>query len=44
MGNKKIQEIDSKITELVQMKMELQQLHDKFSEKLAILKGEMHGE
>jgi len=43
-GEQKIQEIDSKITELVQMKMELQQLHDKFSEKLAILKGEMHGE
>lgn len=43
-GNQKIQEIESKIAELTQMKNELQQLHGMFSEKLLTLKGEMHDE
>lgn len=43
-GEQKMQEIDSKIAELMQMKDELQQLHSMFSEKLATLKGEMHDE
>lgn len=43
-GEQKIQEINSKIAELMQMKGELQQLHRMFSEKLATLKGEMHDE
>lgn len=43
-GEQKIQEIDSKIAELTQMKHELQQMHGMFSEKLATLKGEMQDE
>ncbi|MFJ7648886.1 MerR family transcriptional regulator [Lysinibacillus sp. NPDC097279] len=43
-GDQKIQEIDSKIAELTQMKNELLQLHGMFSEKLLTLKGEMHDE
>lgn len=43
-GEEKIQEIDSKIAELVQMKKELQQLQGIFTEKLATLKGVMHDE
>ncbi|TBV88026.1 MerR family DNA-binding transcriptional regulator [Lysinibacillus sp. OL1] len=43
-GEQKIQEIDSKIAELTQMKRELQQMHGMFSEKLATLKGEMQDE
>ena len=40
-GEQKMKEIDSKIEELVQMKMELQELHEKFHEKLVNLKGEI---
>ncbi|MCM3389541.1 MerR family transcriptional regulator [Ureibacillus chungkukjangi] len=40
-GEQKMKEIDSKIEELVQMKIELQELHTKFYEKLMNLKGEM---
>lgn len=43
-GEQKIQEIDSKIAELTQMKNELQQLQGIFTEKLATFKGEMHDE
>ncbi|MFF2178624.1 MerR family transcriptional regulator [Lysinibacillus sp. NPDC058147] len=43
-GEQKIQEIDSKIAELAQMKRELLQLQGIFTEKLAILKGEMDDE
>lgn len=43
-GEEKIQEIDNKIAELVQMKKELQQLQGIFTEKLATLKGVMHDE
>ncbi|MCL1699814.1 MerR family DNA-binding transcriptional regulator [Lysinibacillus sp. Bpr_S20] len=43
-GEQKIQEIDSKIAELTQMKNELQQLQGIFIEKLATFKGEMHDE
>lgn len=43
-GDQKIQEIESKIAELTQMKLELQQMHGMFSEKLATLKGEMQDE
>lgn len=43
-GEQKIQEIDSKIAELTQMKNELQQLQGVFTEKLLTLKGEMHDE
>lgn len=43
-GDQKIQEIESKIAELTQMKHELQQMHRMFSEKLATLKGEMQDE
>lgn len=43
-GAQKIQEIESRMAELTQMKNELQQLHGMFSEKLATLKGEMHDE
>jgi len=40
-GEQKMKEIDSKIEELVQMKMELQELHAKFHAKLMNLKGEI---
>lgn len=40
-GEQKIEEIDGKIAELVQMKKEIQQLQGIFTEKLATLKGEM---
>ncbi|WP_255505168.1 MerR family transcriptional regulator [Lysinibacillus sphaericus] len=43
-GEQKIQEIDSKIAELAQMKSELLQLQGIFTEKLATLKGEMDDE
>ncbi|KOP77876.1 MerR family transcriptional regulator [Lysinibacillus sp. FJAT-14745] len=43
-GEQKIQEIDSKIAELAQMKSELQQLQGVFIDKIATLKGEMHDE
>lgn len=43
-GEQKIQEIESKIAELTQMKHELQQMHGMFSEKLATFKGEMQDE
>ncbi|MFJ7731264.1 MerR family transcriptional regulator [Lysinibacillus sp. NPDC097231] len=43
-GAQKIQEIESRMAELTQMKNELQQLHGMFSEKLATLRGEMHVE
>ncbi|MGE7092624.1 MerR family transcriptional regulator [Lysinibacillus sp. NPDC048646] len=43
-GEQKMQEIDDKIAELLQMKSELQQLHGMFNEKLTTLKGEMHDE
>ncbi|MGE7998603.1 MerR family transcriptional regulator [Lysinibacillus sp. NPDC093190] len=43
-GEQKIQEIDSKIAELAQMKSELLQLQGIFTEKLATLKGEMDNE
>ncbi len=43
-GEQKMQEIDDKIAELLQMKSELQQLHGIFNEKLTTLKGEMHDE
>jgi len=43
-GKQKMQEIDGKIAELVQMKKELQQLQGMFSQKLATLKGEMDDE
>lgn len=43
-GEEKIQEIDNKIAELVQMKKELQQLQGIFTEKLVTLKGVMHDE
>ena len=39
-GEQKMNEINSKIDELVQMKMEIQELHAKFQEKLANLRGE----
>lgn len=40
-GEQKMKEIDSKIEELVQMRMELQELHAKFHAKLMNLKGEI---
>jgi len=40
-GEQKIEEIDGKIAELVQMKKEIRQLQGIFTEKLATLKGEM---
>ena len=40
-GEQKLDEIESKIEELVQMKIELQELHAKFYEKLMNLKGEI---
>ncbi|MFE3574209.1 MerR family transcriptional regulator [Lysinibacillus sp. NPDC059133] len=43
-GEQKIQEVNGKIAELVQMKHELQQLQGMFTEKLATLKGEMDDE
>ncbi|MFJ5563764.1 MerR family transcriptional regulator [Lysinibacillus xylanilyticus] len=43
-GEQKIQEIDGKIAELVQIKKEIQQLQGMFTEKLATLKGEMDDE
>ena len=43
-GEQKIQEIDSKIAELTQMRNELQQMHGMFNEKLTTLRGEMHDE
>jgi len=43
-GEQKIQEIDGKIAELVQIKKEIQQLQGIFTEKLATLKGEMDDE
>jgi uncharacterized coiled-coil protein SlyX len=43
-GEQKIQEIDGKIAELVQIKREIQQLQGMFTEKLATLKGEMDDE
>ena len=40
-GEQKIKEIDSKIEELMQLKVELRELHEKFYEKLVKLKGEI---